>query len=81
MGTGPSSTDTSRRILARAAAELGGVERLAERLKVSPRVVQHCLTGHEPIPDALLLKAMDIILESLPSKTPAKGPTASARDS
>jgi len=63
--------DVGRRVLARAAAHLGGSEALAARLDVSHRVLQLYLTGQEPISDALFLRAVDIILAELPERDKA----------
>jgi hypothetical protein len=62
-----STQDVARKVLARAAAYMGGPEALAAKFQLSPRVLQHYLTGSERIPDALLLQAIDVILEKLPS--------------
>jgi hypothetical protein len=53
-------------VLARAAAQLGGVEPLAAKLMISQRLLQYYITGSEPVPDPLLLRAIDIVLEQLP---------------
>jgi len=55
-----------RRVLARAAAKLGGVESLAERLEISQRLLQYYITGREPVPDVLFMRAIDVILEEEP---------------
>jgi hypothetical protein len=52
--------------LAHAAAKIGGVEELGARLKIGHRVLQHYIAGGEPVPDDLLLRAIDVILEELP---------------
>ncbi|MGQ0547657.1 MAG: hypothetical protein ACT4P3_20400 [Betaproteobacteria bacterium] len=69
---------TARRVLARAAALAGGVPGLAERLEVAPRRLREHLTGATPIPDDLLLAAIDIVLEELPD--PARAARAGGRD-
>src|ERR1051325_338096 len=46
------SQDTSRKVLARAAA-LVGIDALARRLQISARVLRHYLTGFELIPEHL----------------------------
>ena len=56
-----------RRVLARAAAKLGGVEALAEHLAIRQRLLQSYITGAEPVPDALFLRAIDIILDDVPA--------------
>jgi hypothetical protein len=60
------SHDTSRKVLAHAAAQLG-VAALAERLQISERLLHHYLTGHDLIPDELFLRAVDVIIEQLPA--------------
>jgi hypothetical protein len=51
-------------------AKLGSVEQAAIQLGVSPTLMQRLLKGQMPVPDQLLLKAMDL-LESKPPKSPA----------
>ena len=63
------SHDTSRKVLAHAAAQVG-VAALAERLQISERVLHHFLTGHVLIPDELFLRAVDVIIEQLPAPKP-----------
>lgn len=66
------ATVTARRVLARAAVLLGGVTALGERLDLAQRQLTDYLTGAEPIPDEILLAAIDIVLEELPdSRSPA----------
>jgi hypothetical protein len=60
------SHEVARRVLARAAAQLGSVESLAGRLMISSRLLQYYITGSEPVPDSLLLRVIDIVLEGLP---------------
>ena len=64
-------SDGSRQILARAAAKLGGVGALASKLGVSPRVVEHYISGHELVPDGLLLQVIDVVLDGRPPQTDA----------
>jgi len=64
------SHDTSRKVLAHAAAQVG-VPALAERLQISQRLLHHYLTGHELIPDELFLRALDAIIEQLPEPKPS----------
>ena len=63
------SRDTSRKVLAHAAAQVG-LPALAARLQVSERILRHYLTGHELIPDELFLRAVDVIIEQLPQPQP-----------
>lgn len=64
----------SRAILARAAAKLGGVVELGARLDVSHRLLEHYIKGTEPIPDGLLLRAIDLIMEQPPDSPPSDRP-------
>ena len=73
------SSVTARRVLARAAVLLGGVERLAGRLNLTQRQLSELLRGSTPVPDALFLAAIDIVLEDLPeprARARAGGPAA-----
>ena len=56
----------ARHVLARAVAKVGGVAELASRLNISPRVLYHYVTGRLVVPDALFLRALDVVLEELP---------------
>jgi hypothetical protein len=56
----------ARHVLARAAAKVGGVAKLASRLNLSQRVLTWYVHGDLTVPDALFLKALDMILEELP---------------
>ena len=60
--------DVGCKVLARAAAHLGGSEALAAKLDISHRVLQLHLTGQEPVSDALVLRAVDVILAELLSR-------------
>jgi hypothetical protein len=64
--------EVARKVLAAATARVGGIEALASRLEVSQRVVRHYLEGNEPIPDSLLLSAIDLIIEGLPQPESAQ---------
>lgn len=73
-----STVRVGRRVLARVAAKMGGVEALAVHLKISESLLQHYITGIEPVPDALFLRAIDFILEDVPALAP-ETPIESAR--
>lgn len=60
------SSLTARRVLARAAVQAGSVAALAGRLKVAERLLAAYITGTRPVPEALFLAALDIMLEHLP---------------
>ena len=71
---------TARLVLARAAALLGGADRLAGRLNLTQRELSDFLTGGAPVPDALFLAALDIVLEDLPDpRAPARAAAPSSR--
>lgn len=70
-----STVQRGRRVLARAAAMMGGAEQLAAHLKISHRVLQHYLVGTEPVPDALFLRAIDVILDNTPATAEQHNPT------
>jgi transcriptional regulator with XRE-family HTH domain len=60
--------------LLRAAAEIvGGEEALAERLGISKQLFSRFLSGSQALPDALLLRAVDIILADRLATPKAKG--------
>lgn len=60
----------SRQILAKAAVKVGGAEMLASRLQTTAQVLKLYLEGDREIPDSLLLRAIDIIIEDLPQPPP-----------
>jgi hypothetical protein len=58
----------TRQLLARAAVRLGGVDALASQLQISQRVLTLYIEGHEAVPDSLLLRVIDVILDHLPDE-------------
>ena len=52
--------------MARTAAQVGGIPRLASELKVSETVLRHYILGKEPIPEGLMLRVIDVLLEQFP---------------
>ena len=58
----------TRLLLARAAVTLGGVDALASQLDISQRALTLYIQGHEAVPDALLLRVIDVILDYLPDE-------------
>ena len=60
-----STPEENRRLLAHAAARCGGIDGLADRLQISARVLSRYLTNSEPIPDALILKTLDILMDQI----------------
>ena len=55
------------RVLKQAADTVGGVEALARRLGISAGVLRLYLEGRRPIPDELVFKAVDIVLDGPPA--------------
>ena len=60
-----------QQVLARVVEKLGTVDHAAARLGVSATLLQRLLSGAVPLPDQLLLKAMDLIVDGVPVETPA----------
>lgn len=58
-------------VLARVVETLGSVEHAAARLGVSVTLLQRFLSGTVALPDQLLLKAMDLVVDGVPAETPA----------
>ena len=58
----------TRHLLARAAVRLGGVDALASQLEISERVLTLYIQGHGAVPDSLLLRVIDVILDTLPDE-------------
>jgi len=60
-----------QQVLARVVEKLGSVERAAARLGVSATLLQRFLNGSISLPDQLLLKAMDLVVDGALSEMPA----------
>ena len=64
--------------LLEAAAEIAGGEReLAARLGIAETLLSRLMAGY-PLPDAVLLRAVDIVLEHRQSMTPRPAATSSS---
>jgi hypothetical protein len=63
--------DQGRQVLAKVVEKLGSAEHAAARLGVSATLLQRFLSGTISLPDQLLLKAMDLVVDGVPSETPA----------
>lgn len=50
-------------VLRKVVAKLGGTDKAAERLGVSPGIVGRYLDGSAPVPDTVLLRAVDVVLD------------------
>jgi hypothetical protein len=55
--------EEARSFLVHAAVRLGGVEALAAKLDIGPRVLEHYISGNEPVPDSLFLRVIDVVLD------------------
>ena len=53
---------TAAKLLEAAAEIVGGENALAQRLGVGPSLLAKFMTGSMPLPDTLLLRAVDIVL-------------------
>jgi hypothetical protein len=58
---------TGREVLTRAARKAGGLEQLSAELGISMRVLTYYLAGHEAVPDAVFIRALDVILDAVPA--------------
>lgn len=63
--------NTSVHLLKVAADIAGGVRELAERLEISERLLERFMEGVRPLPDFLVLRAVDVVLEDRQSRTPS----------
>jgi len=53
--------EVTKRLVARAVLRAGGLEALARKVGVKPRLLKRYLAGTEPLPDALFLRIVDVI--------------------
>lgn len=53
----------ARKLLAHIAVRVGGVEGLASMLEVQPDLLRLYITGAKAVPDSLLLRVVDILLD------------------
>jgi hypothetical protein len=67
-------------VLARAVEVLGGVDELASRLDISPRVVRVWMEGKLSLPHRVFFELVDIISEADALREPAKGDAESEHD-
>ena len=68
----PVKADSARRVLARTAAQVGGIRKLASELNLSEDILRHYVLGKEPIPEGLMLQIIDVLLEQLPEPPKAQ---------
>jgi hypothetical protein len=68
--TPPSGGDTAVRLLQAACELAGGEERLARRLKISVLLLRRYMAERSPLPEALLLATVDLLLEEREARFP-----------
>jgi len=64
--------DNARWILARTAAQVGGISKLASDLNVTEAILRRYLVGDEPIPEGLLPQIIDVLMAQLPEPPKAQ---------
>ena len=67
-----------KEVIARLVSKLGSVEKAAVSLSIRPGLVQRFLEGQSPVPDAVLLRALDAMSDPAvpalhPQSPPPKG--------
>jgi DNA-binding transcriptional regulator YdaS (Cro superfamily) len=72
---------TSVKLLQAAAEIVGGTRALARRLGISEALLSRFMSNRRELPDALLLRAVDVILEDVESRhTPPAQAAESSQD-
>ncbi len=66
----PYKNTAGRQVLLKVVAKLGA-QRVAQRLGISPSLLDRLLQGAMAVPDPLMLKAVDLALEEGPQDIPA----------
>jgi hypothetical protein len=64
-----STPEARRQLLEQASTRLGGIEQLALKLGVTQRAMRLYLGGGAPLPDALLLRLVDLLSEQWSSES------------
>ena len=62
-------------VLARLVAKLGGPDQAAARLGITDTLMRHLLSGVLQVPDAIMLKAVDVWLGDIPTQPPKSQPS------
>jgi len=70
LALGRGGVSTSVQLLKVAAEIVGGTRELAERLAIGERLLERFIDGQRPLPDSLVLRAMDIVLEGRSTAIP-----------
>jgi hypothetical protein len=72
-------SQATARVLRTAAEVLGGEEALAKHLNIGELLMRAYIEERRPLPDFLLLRAVDVVLENI-NRSQAKPPTTQAVD-
>jgi len=64
--------ESAREVLARTAAQVGGIRNLASELELRKAVLDRYILGKEPIPEGLMLRIIDVLLNHLPESPKAQ---------
>jgi hypothetical protein len=67
---------TTVRLLQSAAEAVGGTRALARRLGIGEALLAKFMADIHPLPDSMLLVAVDIVLEDRPARAAPLAPTA-----
>jgi hypothetical protein len=70
------SVSLGQEVLGRLVRKLGGPEAAAARLGISVTLLERFLKGALPVPDSILLKAVDDALEEPPPGSPDERPSS-----
>ena len=66
-----------QRLIVKVVNKLGGIDLAAARLEISPSLLMRFVEGTMSVPDAVLLRAVDHVLDELPER-PIAVPDAEA---
>ena len=64
--------EVTKQLVARAAHRAGGIDALARRIGIKPRLLKRYLEGTDPLPDWVFLRIVDVI--EGPQAEPPKKP-------
>lgn len=65
------TVSVGQRVLARAVQKFGVAE-TASRLQISAPLLSRLIDGQKPVPDFVLLRAVDLVLDELPGLNPLR---------
>jgi hypothetical protein len=66
----PYKNTPGQQVMLKVVAKLGE-QRVAQRLGISPSLLDRLVRGAMAVPDPLMLKAVDLVLEEVPQDIPA----------